>query len=1063
MKVQITQFLAMILFMVAMASFSQDDGTKKITVKGTVKAADNSGDIAKGEPILGATVAVKGTTKGTVTDFDGNFELKDVPVGATIEVSFVGYEKFSVKITESSTNIPISLKSDSKLLDEVVAVGYATQKKRDVTGSTVSISEKDMKLTLTAGLDQALQGRSAGITVVQGSGAPGQPANVAIRGIGSINGTQPLYVVDGVAVDYNNINMLNPNDIETMEVLKDASAAAIYGSRGSNGVILITTKSGKSGKGVVEYNFQGGVQAPWKLLDYMNAEQYRTFYRGLYGETLGDPNSARPFYTDPALIALHADTDWQKEIFRRGDVQDHSLNIRGGSDMATYKIGLNYYKENGVIQKSDFERYAISVKTDIKPKRWLKVGQSLNFTRVENNQGIGYGQALQTSGTTAPLIPVYAVTDPNSLMFDPNNVGGFGGQIPLVTGANDGINPVANNFFTNQQFARYRLLGSAFAEIEIIKGLKYKLLAGGDFVFNLNKNVNLPYFYGSTEGRNRRLKGIDYNRNHDFMWQLDHILSYSKSIGKHSFDVLAGYSSQYFKNSGFSASGADYPEQINTIEATNNASNFIVGGADEERALIGYLGRINYSYNDKYLFTSNVRYDGSSSFGSNYRYGLFPSFSLGWRLSNEEFLKPVVWISDLKVRLGYGQVGNQDFSNIPGANYLQTQIIYPDIVRYVLGTNDRIVPGAAPTRGLANPNLRWETSETINFGVDFSVFQNALSMALDIYEKNSRDIIIPLPIPDIAGASDAPFYRQASIYSNAGKMQNRGLDALLTYRNEKNAFKFTISPNITLVRNRMTDLEFDILTADSRLLTRQGYPVASMFGWVTDGIVQTTVDGANYVGNISGTHLAQPGDLKFKDLNGDGKIDQDDRAVLGKSFPTASYGLNFTARYKGFDFTLFVQGVEGVRVFNQIYRSGTAMLGPGGGPPDANQLVDVLNAWTPTNTNTNIPRAVANDPNLNTRPSDRYVESADYIRFRNIQLGYTLPEKLLKRTLSTEDNVSLRIYASVQNAITITNYRGYDPEFSITTGREANPTQQGIDSGVFPQSRRWLAGLQFTF
>lgn len=1065
MRYKFTKAMAIMLTVLSFAAYSQEEEVKKITVQGTITAAEKSEGVSKGDPLIGVTVSLKGTTKGIVTDIDGNYKLDNVPVGSTLVISYIGYAKQEIKIVDGRTDYSVQLLLDSKIIDEVVAVGYATQKKRDVTGATVSVSEKDMKLTLNTGLDQAMQGRTPGVIVTQSSGSPGAPASVNIRGLGSINGSQPLYVIDGVPVSYDNINLLNPNDVETMEILKDASAAAIYGARGANGVVLITTKSGKEGKGKIEYYGQMGVQSVWRKLDVLDADQYRQFYRDFYG--VGSANS-KQFYFNPAVYSQHANTDWQKEIFQQGRFMDHSLTARGGNEFAKYSIGMGYYSEEGTIKRSTFDRYTFRVNTEIKPKKWLKIGENMSFARSESFQGSDAEGLLQASTKTAPTINIY----------DPNNLGGFGGQIigPTGTGSNDGINPVASINTSDELTIRNRILGNIYTEIEFIKGLKYRLSMGTDLSFNEGKNVRLPFRYGNTEGRFRQNKTIEYDRGLNVNWVIDNVLSYDKKIGRHDFSVLAGYSSQYFKFSGFNASGQEYRPELNTIGATLNNRNFVVGGSDNESSLIGYIGRINYAYNDKYLFTANIRYDGSSRFGSNYRFGLFPSFSAGWRISNEEFMKNFQWISDMKLRFGWGRTGNQDLSTVPNGDYLAYQVIYPDIIRYPIGSGQSVLAGGVPTQGLANPNLRWETVEQSNLGFDFSVFQNALQLNLDVFQKTSSDILIPVPLPDVSGASDAPFYNSANIFTNAGSVRNRGIEAALTYRNEKGKFKFSITPNITIVENRVLELSGNFGKGKANLpglngtasRTEAGAPINSFYGWVTDGIIRDTADLVSYVGYNDPNESNRPtiGDYKFKDLNGDGRITDADRTFLGKSIPTMGYGLNLRASYLGFDFSMFLQGVSDVQTYNSLRSTLEDMRGPGGGPPDANQLTSVLDAYSSTNRDGALPRAISNDPSQNSRPSDRWIENTDYLRIKSINIGYSIPEKALKYLLRTEDGISLRVFLAAQNLVTLTRYSGYDPELSnYSPGNNGgfNPRNTGFDNGTYPQAQKFMGGLQFTF
>jgi len=1061
MKLKFTRYLTLFITLACFHAFSQETVDNKITVSGQIVAAEKSDGLSKGDPLVGVTISIKGTTKGTVTDIDGNFKLENVPVGAKLVVSYIGFSPQEILVTEGKLNYNIPLNLDTKQLDEVVAMGYGTQKKRDVTGATVSVSEKDMRLTINTGLDQALQGRAAGVTVTQVSGQPGASANVNIRGIGSVNGSQPLYVIDGVPIDLGtgpqnssstNLNLINPNDIETMEILKDASAAAIYGARGANGVVLITTKRGKSGKGTIEYNGSVGVDETWKRLDVLNANQYRGLYNEVYTNA-----ASRKMYTNDSLVSQHANTNWQDKIFQQGIIQDHSVTARGGNEFATYSIGLGYYKQSGILRKSDFERFTFRVNSDIRPKKWLAIGESFSFARSTGISGVGAGEQLGAATRTSPTINVFSRPQ------DTLNIGGYGGQILNVTGFNDGINPVANNAFTTNTNINNRILGNVYTEVEILKGLKYRVNAGADLIFRDNTSIGDRYFYGQLEGRNRINKTVAYNRDLSLSWLLDNTLTYSKKVGRHDFSGLVGYLSQYFYNSGFSASGATYPSQINTIGASLDARSFNASGANSEASLLGYIARATYVYNDLLMFTANARYDGSSRFGSANKFGFFPSFSAGWRISNMEFMKNYQWISDMKLRAGYGLTGNQDLANIPNGNYLFTQIIYPDIIRYPLGPNSTIQPAAAPTSGLANRNLRWESVTQANIGLDVALLQNSITLNVDAFLKQSSGILIPVPINALSGVQNAPFFTAPSFFKNAGDVRNTGIEAAITYRNEKNAFKFSISPNFTLIKNEVIKLEGDapagsavnIPNVGGITRTQAGHPIGSFYGFVTDGLIQSSADSASYAGNdVSRSSPASLGDIRFKDLNNDGKINDQDRTFIGKPNPTVSYGLNLRASYKGFDFALFVQGAAGMQIYN-AYRVDLESMKGGN---DQNQLTSVLDHWTPTNTNTDMPRVALGDPSLNTRPSDRWVENGDFWRIKSMQLGYSLPESVLKALFRTQDGISMRFYVGAQNLLTVTAYKGFDPEIA-----SLDPTATGIDFGSFPQARRFLGGLQFSF
>lgn len=1062
-----------LLIIINLSNIYGQDNTATNDISGTIISAENDKElgISKGDPVIGATIRIKGTGVGTATDVDGNFKLTNVPVGSILEISYSGFKNQQLAVEVGKSEYPISLSVDSKELDEVVAVGYQEMKRSQVTGSNVSVSEKDMKATINSGLDQALQGRAAGVTVTQSSGSPGAAASVVIRGQGSLNGAQPLYVIDGVPLGYENLNMLNPSDIETMEVLKDASAAAIYGARGANGVVLITTKRGKNGKGKVEFDAMYGVQNVWKKLDVLDKDQYLNY--------VNDINSSKPLrpytpaFSQDSIARFWGNggkgTNWQDEILRQGKIENYNLSARGGNANASYAISVGYFKNSGVLLNSDFDRFSTRINTDMKPKKWLKIGQNVSFSRSQSNYGSEFGGSMQAALTGSPLIPVYANLPGDPILWGAN-------RNSFIYGANDMINPVALNTVKTNNQVQTRFLGNVFAEIGIgtflgiaaLEGLKFRTNIGADFftqkTLSVNNAINYPSYSAFTA-----IKTVNDDRDHNFMWLIDNTLSYSKSIKKHEFTALAGISSQYFYRSRVTAGGSNFPLSINTV---GQASDEIrsVGGADYDNSLLGYIGRVNYAYNNKYLITTNIRYDGSSRFGPNNKFGVFPSVSVGWRISNEAFMKNALWISDLKVRVGYGLTGNQEIGN-----YRYSQVIIPNIIRYPLGSPDQVIlPGTAPTLSLANPNLKWESSEQLNFGLDFAILRNSLSLTVDYFEKNSKGMLVKVPLAGtsgITGSGSGDDVGQPGFLTNIGSVSNRGIEIMVSYRNENGPFKFSVSPNGTFLWNNVDALAPglpQIFDNNGITVTRVGQPIGSFFGYQTDGILQSTADGVNYVGNSTAVGQAfgkaLPGDQKFVDINNDGVINAADRVFLGNPIPKFSYGITAEARFVGFDLRIFVQGVQGVSIYNQQRISIAGMQN--GGPPDGNQSTEILGRWTPTNPSNTTPRAVTSDPAQNTRVSNRWIEDGSYLRIKSVQIGYSLPEALLKKIFRTEDGVSFRFYLQAQNLFTFTSYRGFDPEvgptLTATDGRIAT-SGVGVDNGTYPQPRTFSGGVQISF
>lgn len=1080
-------------------AFAQDK--KTIDIKGIITAgSDDKGLLlSKGDAIIGATIIVDGTTKGTTADIDGNFELKAVPVGSILKISFQGLETVSVPVDGNTTTFSVQMKSSSIVLDEVVTIGYGEQKRSQVTGSNVSVGAKDMARTINQDLSQALQGRAAGVSVTQTSGSPGAASSVNIRGVGSLNGSQPLYVIDGIPLDVTNGNVqnFNPADVETMEVLKDAAATAIYGSRGANGVVLITTKRGKKGAGKIDFDAMYGVQNVWKTLDLLDANQYKQYMQDIYSSN----KTAIPVaYTtqDPR----QANTDWQKELLQTGNIQNYNIRASGGSDIATYSIGLGYFRNDGTLKKSDYDRYTLRINTDITPKKWLKVGESLSFSKETNNQGIDWGGLSSWGLRGNPLMPVYN-TDASigsNPTYDPTKPldqqpNGFGRAIfynQSVIGVNDMVNPVALNTFTNNRNEKYRIFGNVFTEVEIgqflgidaLKGLKARASFGVDVLNGFDKSYRDIFDAGVRNDDNvvPTRTSVSNNRSSNFSSTTDYSLSYNKEIKDHSLAVVAGFSAQFFSQQNLGASAKDFIPGLYEFEANTNTdrrTNYNIGSQKNENGLVGYLGRINYSFKNTYLITANVRYDRSSRFGQNYRGGFFPSVSAGWRINNMNFMKGIKTISDLKLRAGVGITGNQEIGN-----YLYTQQIYSGILRYPLA-NGTIYNAYAPTRGLANNDLRWESVAQYNVGVDLGLYKNKILFTADAYIKESYDMLVNVSLNALSGATDAPFFNQPTTLENIGKISNKGIELALVYRNDNGPFKFSVSPNVSFIKNTVTALKStlptdNLIDGNQISYSTPGFPAAYFNGFVFDGIIQNAADSASYAGNsvtiTDGNSVINDviqvkkglGDAKFKDLDGDGKITVADRTKIGSPIPNMTFGLSFDATFYNFDFKLFLQGVTGNSIYNS-QRQGLEGMQNGGGPKDANQLASVANRWTPTNTNTNIPRANNGDPTQNARPSSRWIEDGSYMRIKNVQIGYSIPSKLLQKMMRTEDGVSLRFYIQVQNLLTLTAYKGFDPELANysrdpNSGRSViSASVAGYDTGQYPQPRTISAGLQFSF
>lgn len=1021
----------LLLFFISIVNVSAQDNT----VTGTVIGDD-------GEGMPGVIITTKDGSTGTQTDFDGSYSITVKDMNTAILVfNFAGYKTQEIPV-KGQTKIDTKMAEDQEILEEVVAVGYQTKIKPRVTEAISSVNSKEMSLTVNPTLENAIQGRAAGVQVTQTSGAPGAPSSVKIRGVGSVNGAEPLYVIDGVPVTYDAINLLNPNDIQSVDILKDASATAIYGARGANGVVMITTRRGVAGKPRVSFESTFGVQQVWKKLPLLNSTNYVGLIRDEYinaGRPVPsafDPASGNPY--------LNNNTDWQDQVFRTGIQQNYNLTMGGGDENATYSVSGGYFKQDGTVIGTSFERFSFRVNSDLKLKKWLKVGESVGITRVTDERNLPASTLLFNSTVMTPLLPVYDANG-NYAQVDTTTLGGFNWP-----------NIVAMNAANSWRELSYRTLGNVYAELEPIKGLKYRFSFGFDLINT--KGLGLREVFNS--GQAQAYQGDVFNRtatdirSYRFMKLIDNLLYYDKTFGKnHDLGLLVGLSMQDFYRSDIAAENAFVPNQINTVGFGGYGR--LTGAEDDWYALKGYLGRINYSYANKYLFTFNIRRDGSSKFGRENRYGTFPSFSIGWRPLQEDFVKNIgimSLFSELKFRGSWGITGYQE-----ALTSNRTFLILNDKVKYPFGNG--LYQGLAP-QGIANSFLRWEEVVQTNIGLDFALWKNRISGTFDYFIKESKGMLIEVPIPGASGFHGEGEDDRFKVWSNAGNLTNKGFEVSLTYRNDDRKFKYAVSGNFTKIKNIVTKLGdddapiFNGNAEGSLTVTQVGGPVGAFYGYDMVGIFQnqSEIDNAPIQNQkISNT---SPGDVKFNEVLVDGKIDANDRIILGSTIPKFSYGINLSADYLGFDLRVFLQGVYGNKIYN-AHRAVLESMGAGS-PPNANQLSSVSERWTVDNPSNSMPRAVKGDPNWNVRPSQRWVENGSFLRLKSVQLGYNIPKSFLEKTGATESTA--RIYISLMNAFTITKYTGFDPELG-----SVNPMENGIDRGSYPQARTFLVGLQFGF
>ncbi|NIJ43905.1 TonB-linked SusC/RagA family outer membrane protein [Wenyingzhuangia heitensis] len=981
-----------------------------------------------GMPVPGANVVVKGTTKGTITDFDGNFQLTISDTNAILVFSYVGYKDKEVAVN-NQTVVNVVLQQDVSELESVVLVGYGKESRNEVTGAVMSIKSDDVVTQGTNTITRSLQGKVAGVQVESAGGNPGSGMRILIRGTGSLGNNDPLYIVDGVQVS--DINNIAPTDIASMNILKDASAAAIYGSRAANGVVIITTKSGKKGETKINLTAYTGVQKVTKKLDVLNAEQWANVNNlahtnaGLATLNLAqNPNS------------LGKGTDWQNEIYRIAPTQNYSLNISGGGENYNYSLSGSYLTQKGIVINTDYNRANLRFKSEVTKGRF-KIGETVIISNGKTTgvlDGWGQGQGGNSAGSAAKMIPVFNVHDTNA-------IGGFAGaEGPVVTV----INPVAQSSLIKPEETEKRTVINAYLEASIIKGLTYKFNVGYTNENTYNYYYVPPYEIGTFfTNLDADLKET---RNETNTALLEHTLAYETKVGKSSIKGLLGYTYQNTKFRGLFGSKSGMPEGVKVLDA--GTTNIQSGSNANENVLISYFGRLMYAYDNRYVVTGILRRDGSSRFGKSNRYGYFPSLSGAWNISNEDFFNKKGALNSAKFRVSYGVLGSQNF-----ANYTYSPVINLN-ANYVMGQNQQLWPGAIQT-AFASPDIKWEVSKTLNFGTDVGFFDNKLKVIADYFIKKNSDIILRVPIPLSTGASGS------SPYVNAGNITNKGVEISASFANTVNDFSYEFNGSITAIKNRVDNLGTgtqQIFGGTATIhdaqttITQAGGPVGAFHLIKEEGLFQTQQEIDNYTkdGNLIQPN-AKPGDIKFQDYNNDGKIDQNDRQYLGSPTPDFSFGFGGNFAWKGFDMKLYFQGTHGNKIYNGLRQDLEGM------DAEYNYATSTLNAWTPTNTNTSMPRAVINDPNRNDQTSSRFLEDGSYLRFKTFQLGYSFSDSVLKNLGLN----NLRLYVSADNIFTITKYKGFNPDL----GGTGSVLDRGVDFGslAYPLSSTFLTGVQLSF
>ena len=983
------------------------------TVTGTVT------DVS-GEPIIGANIRIKGTTTGTITDIDGNFSIKAEPQ-SVIEVSYIGYLTQETVINNQKS-IRFLLKEDTKTLDEVVVIGYGVQKKADLTGSVANINTEKLNTQSNANIGQALQGKIAGVDIVSQGGAPGSGTRIMVRGIGTLNNASPLYIVDGMYM--NSIDHINPNDIASIDVLKDASSAAIYGSRAANGVIIVTTKEGSNteGKPIIDLSVNLGISTASKFLDMLDAKGWAEVTT-IARQAIGKP--ALDMATD---LANKPDNDWQDIMFRPALMQNYNLSVKGGGKYSTYYTGLGYFNQDGIVKGTNYQRYKIQSKNDYK-RGIFSAGTNLiiSFSHDKPLHQELRGGMIGTILQSVPTLEKY----------DDTREGGYGGTYGDVVNIPHPLAIIDDNIMDRYN-ENVKIFANLYAQIELFKGLKYKLNLTPDFSFERYKNYLNKYDFGLATNSITQLTERQRRRRNILV---ENLLTFDRTFGEHKISALAGYTYQDSRFRHIQAYGEGLPQGLEEIDAaTTNRSN---EGNSWRSVLTSILGRVFYSYQNKYLFTATIRRDGSSKFGKNNRYGYFPSFSLGWNVAEEKFMENVHWLDQLKLRGGYGVLGNQEIDNYQYSSTITTGINYPD-------GNGGLLQGAFP-KNFANPDIKWEETAMTNVGIDFMAFNNRLSLTADYYVKNTKDILLTVPIPISSGGANDPI-------RNAGKIRNNGFEFNLGWMDQPNP---DISYGINLIgsfnKNKVIAMGSEsgsikggstnqnITTSE----TKAGYPIGGYWLISTAGYFNSQEEVDAYAKDGKKIQpAAEPGDIKFVDANNDGVINDDDRVFQGSPFPDFTFALNGNMRYKNFDLSIGLQGVLGNKIYNATRQTLEDVT------KGSNFLASCLDYWTPENKNASHPRLTWDDPNRNTRAeSDRYLENGSYLRLRSVQLGYTFPQTWFKGAIQ-----HARVYINAENLFTITSYSGYSPDVNAD-----NANYRGFDNFIYPTNRTFMLGLNVTF
>ncbi len=991
---RLRMMVCLIGMLLPMCMFAQ-----QITVQGVVK--DQTG-----ETVIGASVMEKGTTNGTITGIDGDFSLNMSPNG-TLVVSFVGYKTQEVQV-KGQKQLQVVLSEDAEMLDEVVVIGYGTMKKSDLTGAVSSIGNKDIKDSPVSNLGQAIQGKISGVQIVD-AGKPGDNVSIKIRGLGSINNCDPLVVIDGVPTDLG-LSSLNMTDVERLDVLKDASATAIYGSRGANGVVMITTKRGTEGKGKLavsaNYSFQNATNVP----SLLNAAQYAELSNDMMVNSGRNPN---PEWANPS--ELGAGTDWMDELLRTGVMQNYTVSYSGGNEKSHYYVSGGFLDQSGIVKSVNYRRFTFQSNSDAQVLKWLKFSNNITFSADTKKSGsYNIGDALKA-------LPIYPVKNEDGSWSGPDGNSEWYGSTR---------NPIGPTELNKSQTDGYNFLANLTAELTFTKWLKFKSTFGYDAKFWFIDNFTPKYNWKPTPTEETSRYKSD-NKSFTYLWD-NYFLFDHTFAEKHRVGLMAGMSAQWNTNDYLNAQKNVFMFD-NVHEMDNGEEMYAIGGNETEWALLSYMARVNYSYEDRYLLTATIRRDGSSRFGKKHRWGTFPSVSVAWRASQEKWFPKNDYVNDLKVRAGYGVTGSQ--ASVGNYSYLASYntSVYPFGISN--GNQTALVSST-----LANPYIHWEEVAQTNIGFDASLFNSRVMFSFDAYLKETRDMLVKASIPITSGFEDT-----TTTYTNAGKVRNQGIEMSLHTINLTGELGWETNLTATYNKNKIKDLNSDVPYYINQInnsyvtMLAKDYPINVFYGYVTDGIFQNQSE----VNTHAVQPGAEPGDIRFRDLNNDGVINDSDRTVIGNPNPSWLFSMNNSLSYKGFELSVFLQGIAGNKIYNANNIDNTGMAAA------YNQTTDVLKRWQGEGTSNSMPRAVFGDPNQNTRVSDRFVENGSYLRLKNITLSYTFPKQWLQKAQIENARLSL----SCENVATITGYSGFDPEVGIN----------GIDQNRYPISRTFSLGLNFNF